>query len=96
MGLGVIAYLMLLMLLVFYFFAVIALLFLKENDPQVRPVRRPFASALSSRCECASPSSALTTISRPSPSVRSLTSVVRPDCALLLPALSFEATERLG
>ena len=37
MGLSEIAYLMLLMLLVFYFFAVIALLFLKENDPQVRP-----------------------------------------------------------
>jgi hypothetical protein len=35
MGLSEIAYLMLLMLLVFYFFAVIALLFLKENDPQV-------------------------------------------------------------
>jgi voltage-gated sodium channel len=34
MGLGEIAYLMLLMLLVFYFFAVIALLFLQQNDPQ--------------------------------------------------------------
>jgi UPF0716 family protein affecting phage T7 exclusion len=34
MGLGEIAYLLLLMLLVFYFFAVIGLLFLKENDPQ--------------------------------------------------------------
>jgi hypothetical protein len=34
MGLSEIAYLMLLMLIVFYFFAVIGLLFLKENDPQ--------------------------------------------------------------
>ena len=34
MGLSEIAYLMLLMLIVFYFFAVIGLLFLKDNDPQ--------------------------------------------------------------